>query len=550
MSLPGARHSAEDEARYRALGLWTDETLGDVLRDLASRHGERVALVDATGTCSYAELADESARLAAGLHALGIHAGDAVLVQLPNSRAFVVLCFALFQIGARPVMAQLAHREHELCAFASATRAVAHAVARERVGCDFSALSARVQSACPSLRHTLLLGEARAPHERSLVDLARGAGALPSDRPVASDVALFQLSGGSTATPKLIPRTHRDYLYSVRASVSAVGFDARAVFLAALPAAHNFTLSSPGVLGALVAGGRVVLADSATPDVGVPWVAREQVDTVALVPALVPSWLALAKKRRADVRSLRHLLVGGARLPRALATRIVDELGVQLTQVYGMAEGLVCYTDRAASHDDVLDGVVRPMSAYDELRVVDARGESLPAGSAGALETRGPYTICSYHGADPCGAEAFSADGFYRTGDLVVARPDGALSVVGRVKDQINRAGEKIACPEVERALEAHPSVVAAALVALPDPFLGERSCAFVLRRDEVSAQTLGAHLEALGLAAYKWPDDYVFPAALPRTPVGKVDKRALAREAATRAAHSRSPHADGASSP
>jgi 2,3-dihydroxybenzoate-AMP ligase len=164
---------------------------------------------------------------------------------------------------------------------------------------------------------------------------------------------------------------------------------------------------------------------------------------------------------------------------------------------------------------------------FDELRVVDAEGREVAAGEVGQLWTRGPYTIRGYYDAPEHNAQAFSPDGFYRTGDCVRRLADGSLVVEGRVKDQINRGGEKIAAPEVEAQLCAHPAVEAAALVPVTDPTLGERSCAFVVARG-ISPAELIEHLRGAGLATYKIPDRIELIDSLPKTPVGKVDKRSL----------------------
>lgn len=522
---------AEVAARYRAQGLWTDDTFASVLTQLAARHGERTAVVDAAVRLSYAELASRAEQLARGMAGLGIGPGDAVIVQLPNCAAFVEVCFALFRLGARPVMAQPAHRALELTHFVQKTRAVAHVVQATWAGYDYRALSSSVRETCPSLRHTLVIGDAGA--HVALASLYQTAGALP-EPPVASDIALFQLSGGSTNVPKLIARTHADYAYSVRQSVGVCGFDQDTVYLVALPAAHNFPLSSPGILGALFAGGTVVLSASPVPDVAFPWIARERVTATALVPALLPAWLSAAKRARPQLASLNLLQVGGAKLREDLAQRVVPELGCRLQQVFGMAEGLLCYTRLDDPRDQVVRCQGRPMSPHDEVRIVDDADRDVPEGELGHLLTRGPYTIRGYYDAAAHNAEAFTSDGFYRTGDLVRRLADQSLVVEGRAKDQINRGGEKVAAPEVETQLCTHPDVEDAALVAMPDPYLGERSCAFVVAKRALTPAQLIAHLKARGLAAYKIPDRFELVPTLPKTAVGKIDKTKLRAIAAS----------------
>jgi 2,3-dihydroxybenzoate-AMP ligase len=350
---------------------------------------------------------------------------------------------------------------------------------------------------------------------------------LPAVDP--ADVAFLQLSGGSTGLPKLIPRTHDDYGYSVRESAAICGLGPDTVYLCALPAAHNFPLSSPGTLGVFHAGGQVVMARRAAPDEAFPLIAQEGVTDTALVPPLAMVWLEAAAATPHDLSSLRVLQVGGAKLAPEVAARIGTELGCRLQQVFGMAEGLVNYTRADDPPERVLTTQGRAISPADEVRVVDDEDRDVPAGEVGHLLTRGPYTIRGYYRAPEHNQRAFTADGFYRTGDLVRRLPTGHLVVEGRAKDQINRGGDKVAAEEVENHLLAHPAVHDAALVAMPDAFLGEKTCAFVVPRGEAPrSQDLARFLRERGLAAFKIPDRIEFVTQFPKTGVGKVNKRAL----------------------
>jgi 2,3-dihydroxybenzoate-AMP ligase len=252
------------------------------------------------------------------------------------------------------------------------------------------------------------------------------------------------------------------------------------------------------------------------------------------VPPLVPLLLDAARVVRHDLSSLRVLQVGGARLATEVARRVRPGLGCALQQVFGMAEGLVNYTRLDDPHDVVVSTQGRPMSPADEIRIVDDDDRDVADGEVGHLLTRGPYTIRGYYRADAHNARAFTADGFYRTGDLVRRTATGHLVVDGRAKDQINRGGEKIAAEEVEGHLLAHPSVADAAVVAMPDAQLGERTCAWIVSRGAApSPRDLAAFLRERGIARFKVPDRVEVIEVLPRTAVGKVDKRALRRRIA-----------------
>ncbi|GCD34222.1 2,3-dihydroxybenzoate-AMP ligase [Streptomyces chrestomyceticus JCM 4735] len=533
---------AEFAERYREAGWWRGETFGQMLRDRAAAHPDRVAVVDPAGEgrrWTYAELDRRATRLAAGLHARGIVRGDRVVVQLPNVAEFFEVIFALFRLGALPVFALPAHRETEIRYFCEFTGAAAYVIAAEHGGYDYRALAATVRDDVPGLRHVFVTGGDPGPFEAlSDVPADPASDTAAWDEPAPDDLAFLQLSGGSTGVPKLIPRTHDDYIYSLWGSNELCGVDEHSVYLCVLPAAHNFPLSSPGSLGALYAGARVVLSPQPNPDVAFPLIERERVTITGLVPPLALVWTEAAPTTPYDLSSLDVLLVGGAKFSEEAARRVRPALGCTLQQVFGMAEGLVNYTRLDDPEETIVTTQGRPISPDDEIRVVDDEDNDLPVGATGHLLTRGPYTIRGYWKAPEHNARSFTADGFYRTGDVVRLTPTGHLVVEGRAKDQINRGGEKIAAEEVENHLLAHPAVHDANVVAEPDPYLGERTLAYVILRSGAEAPTPVAvkkFVRARGLAAYKVPDRVVFVDAFPQTGVGKISKKDL-RSAATSA--------------
>jgi 2,3-dihydroxybenzoate-AMP ligase len=512
---------------YRRAGYWQGTSLGELVREWAVRWSGRTAVVDGSRRLSYHELDRLADRRAAGLATRGITARDRVVVQLPNVAEAVVLLVALLRLGALPVLALPAHRRNEIVHVASLTEAVAYVVPDRHGGFDHLVLAREVVAAVPSIREVYVHGDAA---EFVPIDRIDGAPRELPD-PAADDVALFLLSGGTTGVPKLIPRTHDDYAYNARASAQVCRFDERTVYLAALPVAHNFPLACPGVLGTLGTGGRVVLCPDPDPETAFALIAREGVIATALVPQLTRLWLDAAEFEPADLSTLSLVQVGGSRLDPATAARIRPELGAQLQQVFGMAEGLLNYTrlDDPAELVETTQG--RPLCPDDELRIVDEHGHDVAAGERGQLLTRGPYTLRGYYRAPEHNARAFTADGFFATGDLVRRLPTGHLQVLGRATEMINRGGEKVSAEEVQDHIGTHPAVRAVAVVAVAHPTLGERTCAVVVGRDTETPtlETIRAHLSARGLAAFKLPDQLVLVDRLPLTAVGKIDKTRLA---------------------
>ncbi|MFC4125059.1 (2,3-dihydroxybenzoyl)adenylate synthase [Nocardia rhizosphaerae] len=532
--LPGFTPWPADLARhYRDRNLWTGETFGDVLAARAATAPDRIAVLDPAVRWTYAELHHRARSMATGLARLGIGRGERVLVQLPNRAEFVEVVFALFELGALPVFCLPAHRAAELVPIARAAGATAVITCGTHQRFDYAALAATVRAEVPSLRHVLLVLDHGQDSPEGAHDIAEF-----RDEPVdlagpsAADVAFLQLSGGSTGIPKLIARTHDDYLYSVRRSAEICELDSDTVYLATLPIAHNFPMSSPGILGALWAGGAVAMTPDPTPATAFPLIERFGVTITGLVPPLARLWTERAEAGQPhDLSSLRVLQVGGARCQDELARRVGPALGVTLQQVFGMAEGLVCYTRL----DDPIEVVVgtqgRPMSEFDRIAVVDDTGAPVAPGSQGNLITQGPYTIRGYYDNPEADARSFTADGWYRTGDIVSVRPDGNLIVAGRAGDWVNRGGEKVSAEELEAHLLEHPDVRDAVIVGTPDPVLGQRICAFVQPADSVRRPTLTtvrSFVRQRGVAAWKMPDAVVVVDEFPETGVGKTSRKEL----------------------
>lgn len=514
-------------ALYRARGYWRGETFSQVLRSRAEAQPDAVAVVGMDQRWTYGDLLQRAETAAAGFLAMGLKPGDRVVVQLPNRPEFLSVVFGLFRAQLVPVYALPAHRTTEIVHFVTRAEATAYVVADRHEGFDYRALARAVQAEVPELRHVVVVGEAE---EFTAFDGFRAdPAALPRADADPSDVAFLQISGGSTGLSKLIPRTHDDYLYSVRESADISGLEPESVYLTALPAAHNFPMSSPGYLGALYVGATVVMAPSPSPDVCFPLIEREGVTITGLVPPLALLWMQAAGRKTHDLSSLQVLLVGGAKFLPEAARRVRPELGCTLQQVFGMAEGLVNYTRLDDPETLIVETQGRPISPDDEILIVDDAGAPVADGQPGDLLTRGPYTIRAYHNDAGANARSFTEDGFYRTGDVVRRTPEGYLVVMGRATDHINRAGEKISAEEVEDHLLAHPAVFDAAVVSVPDDYLGERICAFVIPKDAAPRGVeLKAWMRQRDIAAFKAPDQIVFVDDFAVTAVGKVSRREL----------------------
>ncbi|MGH4022103.1 MAG: (2,3-dihydroxybenzoyl)adenylate synthase [Pseudonocardiaceae bacterium] len=517
---------AEFARRYRDEGYWRGESLGELLHGWATRFAEATAVICGDERISYLELDRRADAQAAGLTRLGVAPGDRVVVQLPNTSEFVVLLFALARCGAVPVLTLPAHRRTEIEHLARLSEAVAYVIPDLHEGFDYRDLATEITAEVPSVKHVWVAGDAG--RFTTLASVTAEPVAQPPVDP--AGVAVLLISGGTTGKPKLIPRTHDDYAYNARASAEVCALTAEDVYLVCLPVAHNFPLACPGLLGTLGVGGTVVMSPAPSPDVAFGLIERARVTVTALVPPLARLWIEATEWDTSDRSSLRLLQVGGAKLDAQLASRVRSSLGCRLQQVFGMAEGLLNYTRLDDPDELVMTTQGRPLSAADEVRVIGGDGAEAARGEVGELWTRGPYTLRGYYQAPEYNAIAFTADGFFKTGDLVRQLPTGHLIVEGRVKDVINRGGENVSTAELEEHLLTHPAVAQVAVIGLPDERLGELVCAVIVadpaRLPEL--KELKVYLNGRGLARFKQPDELVVLDELPLTAVGKISKRQL----------------------
>ena len=522
----------EFAARYRRDGYWEDITLRELLDASVRLHGAKPALVFRDRRISYDELAAEVDRLAARLHETGLRPLDRVVVHLPNIPEFVTTFFALMTLGVIPVLALPAHRHTEIHHFIRHSGAVGYFVPAVVRDFDYRPLAESLRAEFePQLRHVFVAGTPY-PGQLPLSDssLARVThGDTLKFRPDPADIALMLLSGGTTGLPKLIPRTHNDYVCNCKLSGRVAGLDADSIFLAVLPLAHNYTLASPGMLATLACGGTVVVAPGTSPDIVLPLIEREKITHVAAAVPLVVNWLQAWRLGAYDLSSLRVVINGGARLAPELRQRIREQFGCQIQEDYGTGEGLLNMTRLDDDDDLVLNSSGAPVCADDEIKVVDEAGDEVPDGQAGELICRGPYTIRGYYNAPETNASAFTADGFYRMGD-VVRKFNRHIYTIGRKKDLINRGGEKISAEEIENLILRHPKIKNACVIAMPDEVYGERACAFVIPKADqtIGFRELTDFLLQQEIAKFKLPERLEIVDQFPVSPAGKILRREM----------------------
>ena len=358
---------------------------------------------------------------------------------------------------------------------------------------------------------------------------------LAKFRPDPYDVALIHLSGGTTALPKLIPRTHNDYVYNAKQSAAVAGVNEDTIYLAVLPIAHNYTLGSFGMLGTWFHQGKVVISANSDAASVFSLIEREKVNHVAAAVPLVVLWVNSKEVSQYNLTSLKVVQNGGARLAPELRKRVREVLGCMPQEVYGTAEGLLNYVRLNDPEEMVMESSGRPVSPGDEVKVIDDEGRKLPTGQIGELVCRGPYTVRGYYRAPDHNKTAWTSDGFYKTGDLVHMNKMGFIFTEGRKEDVINRGGEKINVEEVENLVLSYPKVKNVAIVAMPDPVFMEKACAYVIPKEgaTITFRELIDYLLTKNIAKFKLPERLELVPEFPLSPAGKILKRTLREDIA-----------------
>ena len=525
----------EFAALYRQKGYWQDKSLAQEFDAVFKRFADRTVLIDGDRSFSYQEMDAVTTNLALNLLEIGLQPLDRVVPVLPNVHEFVLLYFALQKMGAIPIAALVTHRYAEISQFVDLSGATTCVYPETSGDFSFSPIIDRIAAENSSLKIRIVLGTPK-PGEHSLRDLIDRPARLPASRLSdiridPTDPCIFQLSGGTTGIPKLIPRTNNDYAYNSKVAASVCEVNADSVLLLVLPIAHNLPLACPGIQGFMFQGAKVVLHANTRPAEMFALIQKHKVTHLKVVPALLIRLINDPSIGDYDLSSLKLIQSGGQRMqPEVRAKTRALIPGVFVQENFGMSEGTLMFV-RASDPEEVkLETCGRPVCADDEVRLLDEDDRVVPMGQVGELTVRGPYTLRGYYGVPEYNARQFTSDGFYRSGDLMRMHPSGNYVVEGRKKDLINRGGEKISAEEVENLILMHPAVQNVACVPMPDANMGEKMCAFVILKagQALDLKELVAFLMAKEIAKFKLPERLETLADFPVSTFGKVSKKAL----------------------
>lgn len=509
---------------YKSKKIWDEQTMGEIIKENAHKYRDNIFLIDkrTDSRITYKEFDLMTDKIANGFIENNILMNDKVLIQLPNIKEFFLVAFSLFKIGAVPIFILPSHRENEIKHIINLSKATTYITMDSFQGFDYKSIAKNLNDI-----NVFMLGNSEGFRSFNELYTERK---YNYPKPNADDLFLLQLSGGTTGMPKLIPRIHNDYLYSIKRSNEICQITEKDIYLTVLPVCHNFTMSSPGSFGVFISGGTVVLNINPSPDECFKIIEEEKVTFTSLVPSLMIVWNQAKELGflEYDLSSLNYIQVGGSKFKSTLVKKSMKNFNCRFQQVFGMAEGLVNYTDLNDCVERIINTQGKPMSPYDEVKVVNENGEEIPNGEMGLLIVRGPYTIRGYYNSKKQNRKSFTKDGYYITGDLVSIDEEGYITVEGREKDTIVRGGENISAEEIENLILSHEKIIDVAVVGFDDQYLGEKICAFIVSNEIVTLSEIKIYLRNLGLASYKLPEKMIDFKRLPLSGVGKINKKKL----------------------
>ncbi|MES2495935.1 MAG: AMP-binding protein [Pseudomonadota bacterium] len=506
----------------------------------ASRQPAATALILDNESWSWARLSADVEQLARALLAAGVRKGDRVATLQPPHPRYLVDFLATASIGAIWVGLNPRYQRGEL-AHVLLDSEPAVLLARRFIGDrDFTEDLLALADLCPSLHHLVMVGcDEPAPAPAQLLDSFLSLGESVADDALVGaragcgdrDPCLIVYTSGSTGEPKGA-LLHHDGLARFSLGQNLVWP------LDPVRAINYFPINHVGcvadcTLPCVVAGGTLIFMEQFEPADCLRLMEAHGVTLWGSVPSTFPMMIDHPDFARRDLSSVQLIAWGGAAMDEATIRRLRATCS-RLATNYGMTETTSAMTAIAPTDDvDRLAHSVGAAFPGVEIRLAGEDGDPVADGEVGEVQTRSALNFLGYWRRPEATHDAFTHDGFFRTGDLAALRPDGAYRIAGRIKDMYKSGGYNVYPREVEAALEAHPSVSAAAVVAVPDPVWQEIGIAYVTLSAEAGVADILAFLRTR-LANYKLPKRILIEPELPLLPIGKVDKPALRRRAET----------------
>jgi non-ribosomal peptide synthetase component E (peptide arylation enzyme) len=522
---------------YRAKGWWKDQTFSEILARRAREHPDREAIVDRRRRISYGQLWAEVRRFAEFLRRQGVQRGDVVTLQMPNRIEFPVVFFSLELIGAVANKISADFRAMEVEYILKFSQSRVYVCASQFKGFDYLAMIRELRPRLPDLQLVICVDDVDAPDVTSFAKVVHETPEIADDdrvRMSALDVMRMCFTSGTTGNPKGVLHCFNTTLCTCATFNRELEVTERDVMLDYLPVGLNWGYCT--LVQSVMAGAKTILMERFSGSGALEMIEREKVTYIPTAPASIVAMLNSPELKQRDLTSLRLVITGGASA--AVETIKAFQAAIphaKLVELYGMLEtGFHSFT-RLTDDPLKVNGTVGRCVDEMGLRILDDDEKDVPYGEVGEIAAIGPSVHLGYLNNPAANRDSFTADGWFKTGDLgQFADADGNVRIAGRKKEIINRGGKKYFPREIEELLYEHPKIVQVAIVGAPDARLGEKNCLCVIIKEgeSLALDEVVSFLKGR-VADYKLPEAIVVMNDFPMTPTGKIRRPELVKRVA-----------------
>jgi len=532
--------SPELASRYRQEGYWTDKTLSQYFNETVKTYADKTAIVYQEQRISYSELAEKVNRVAAHLIKAGLRKGDVLSVQLPNWPEFIYLFYGAIKAGIVFNPIHVPYRKRELEFILRFSNSKGLVIPDHFAKFDYTNMVEELWPQLPDLKRVWVVGRQLREGMSPAAELWEGRmpgeeieALLSSCSPGPDDPFLLMYTSGTEADPKGVVHSHNTISSLGEGITKGMGMSPEEIVYTPSPFTHALGILL-GPWAAIYWGAQIVIQETFNPEDTLRSIEEHRVTFFAGTPSHIIAMLQVPNLQQYDLSSLKTIFTGGASCPVEVIKEATARFGCRVASLYGMTEGVATYTRLDDPPDVISETVGRPGPGF-EVRIFDEEKRPLPQGITGEIGARGPSLFLCYYKNQQATRETRTSDGWFLTGDLGYIDQGGNLRIVGRKKDMIIRGGKNIYPIEIEELMYAHPKVVEAALVGMPDHRLGERNCLFLVLKpgEKMTLEEVVSYLKEKGIAIYKLPERLEIRSELPMTPSKKIWKRFLRDEIA-----------------
>jgi len=538
----GTRYTEQLVNEYVGKGFWDPTLLSADLCDQCARdYPDKEAVVDTQTRLTWGEVGRHINTIARGLIDLGLKKDDVLVTQLPNCVEYFLLFFACEKAGVTITSTQPTFRHAEMEPILHQTQAKAVVIRPAFRNFDYFGMFQELRPRAPELKHIIVLGDEVPPGAISL-------SALMKKRPKATQQSLERVrfkpwevtrifnTSGTTGIPKCFEWPVAPRICSGKVMARRMEMTTDDIVLTGWNLGTGGSLLIAQVCIPLL-GAKLVNLEHFSPQEACEMVEREKVTILALVPAEIARLVDYPDLNKYDLSSLRMLFTGTQLLTFELGAHAEEKLNCRIVIIYGAGEtGTICTTAASYPREKRLGTVGMPADG-NEVKVTDGKGNLLPRGEVGEVYVRGPHIISGYYGRPELTAQAWRT-GWFSTDDAGKIDEEGYVVLMGRKRDVIIRGGQNLYPSEIENLLLQHPKVKDVAIVAMPDPVMGQKQCAYVIPKtgQTFTFDEMVGFLKTRKMAPFKLPERLEVRTEFPMNPAGnKVDKLRLEADVANK---------------